>query len=912
MSTDFDYNGKQIVSGGPFKPGGKNMPLDARTRINTYSEKETIPNPFVGMIVTVLTDEKNNNKMTDYKVKSLKANSAGIANMVIDEMIPYVDYLGVSGGSSGGGSGEGLTSEQSQQLTVAYNHSQEVHVQPSDIPTKVSQLENDNNYTTLNDVTTAINNAQLGGVDASGIDLTIYQTKEDITLKTTDRTVAGAINEVNGKIYIGSDEPTDPNTIIWAYNIGASSNSPNIVIDSTPSYIEEGSSVTLGVKLSSAPSSNQVVNVRSQNGILVINKSSLMFTSENYSEFQYVKVEHTIDENTTDDVDVLILSTVDDKYIEINLQLLDSGEGNDSYTYESASFTELYTEKLNTIEGTAKDIIIYGNSEGIGKLNDSTGKYDITLVSSNGGTITDSSKFTRGTCNFPEVGSTFTYTPNDSKWNYYGFDTSHPKISAKILSSNIKLMDINESNVVVSRYDYNTLDKGTYLNITNKLAINLPFYNEGDITSLFNCYIGIKSDEKHTNKIGLSAGTPYKSEVVDTIKFKLPQPLRANSDNSVRDTLSYNKSKGHYELIQKVDESGQPLDAFITHNITDSTKSTINTYEGETFIYLQSGDETLITCLVPNGVNAAASSYSLSTLSDDSEESGISVLSETTSSSNTEGLYLKIDGEFTPIKLRASNIIVKDVNGNFSSKSVEGVLNELATNSISDLTFNDINGTVPVSKLPMDDLQNNLANGLEVTVVSKLKGKNIICDGDSITVGSFVTFTNGTYPTILANKTGANVENVACAGDEFIDSTTHLSNSKITNPDIITFLFGANDVTGSIAAGSASDVSADCIAKRVKDLIDYCNTNYPNAKLVFMTTLPRRGYLTQIEAYRTAIIETCRVYGAYCLDINGQSGISLYSSELESKWCNGDGCHYLQPAHDRVASLLISYLESII
>ena len=41
--------------------------------------------------------------MQDYKVKSLKANSAGIANMVIDEMIPYVDYLGVS--SSGGGTG---------------------------------------------------------------------------------------------------------------------------------------------------------------------------------------------------------------------------------------------------------------------------------------------------------------------------------------------------------------------------------------------------------------------------------------------------------------------------------------------------------------------------------------------------------------------------------------------------------------------------------------------------------------------------------------------------------------------------------------------------------------------------------------------------------------------------------------
>ena len=30
MTTDFSYNGKQIVSGGPFKPSGKDMPVDAR------------------------------------------------------------------------------------------------------------------------------------------------------------------------------------------------------------------------------------------------------------------------------------------------------------------------------------------------------------------------------------------------------------------------------------------------------------------------------------------------------------------------------------------------------------------------------------------------------------------------------------------------------------------------------------------------------------------------------------------------------------------------------------------------------------------------------------------------------------------------------------------------------------------
>ena len=176
MSTDFNYGNKTVNTAGPVKPSGKDMPLDARTRINTYSEKETIPNPFVGMIVTVLTDEKNNNKMTDYKVKSLKANSAGIANMVIDEMIPYVDYLGVSssGGGTSAGTGEGLTTEQAQQLQTAYEHSQSVHVQASDIPSKTSDLTNDSNYATETFVTSKIAEAQLGGDE---VDLSAYATK---------------------------------------------------------------------------------------------------------------------------------------------------------------------------------------------------------------------------------------------------------------------------------------------------------------------------------------------------------------------------------------------------------------------------------------------------------------------------------------------------------------------------------------------------------------------------------------------------------------------------------------------------------------------------------------------------------------------------------------------------------------
>ena len=157
MATDFSYGGKQIVSSGPFKPSGKDMPSDARTRVESYADIANIPNPHVGLKITVKVDETNNNKMTDYIVKSLKANSIGLANSLIDEVVRYVDYLGVSssGGGTSTGTGEGLTSEQVQQLQTAYEHSQSDHV-------------------SMDEVNQAIANAQLSGGE---VDLSSYATK---------------------------------------------------------------------------------------------------------------------------------------------------------------------------------------------------------------------------------------------------------------------------------------------------------------------------------------------------------------------------------------------------------------------------------------------------------------------------------------------------------------------------------------------------------------------------------------------------------------------------------------------------------------------------------------------------------------------------------------------------------------
>ena len=74
MTTDFTYGKKQIVSGGPFKPSGKDMPVDARTRVESYADIASIPNPHIGLKITVKVDETNNNKMTDYIVIAVPAS----------------------------------------------------------------------------------------------------------------------------------------------------------------------------------------------------------------------------------------------------------------------------------------------------------------------------------------------------------------------------------------------------------------------------------------------------------------------------------------------------------------------------------------------------------------------------------------------------------------------------------------------------------------------------------------------------------------------------------------------------------------------------------------------------------------------------------------------------------------------
>ena len=156
MSFDFNYGDSTINSSGGFIPTKKNAPTNPREVVDTYADIADIPNPYVGLTVTVKADETNNNKMTDYKVISLKSNNLGIADMLIDQVQRMDKYLGVSTGGSSS-SGTGLTSEQEEQLNKIpemeasinnINESLNTKANTSDIPTNTSELYNDSGFLT--------------------------------------------------------------------------------------------------------------------------------------------------------------------------------------------------------------------------------------------------------------------------------------------------------------------------------------------------------------------------------------------------------------------------------------------------------------------------------------------------------------------------------------------------------------------------------------------------------------------------------------------------------------------------------------------------------------------------------------------------------------------------------------------
>ena len=343
MATDFSYNRKTINSGGPIKPSGINQPLDPRTEVKLYADIKLIPNPYVGMIITVLEDETNSNKMTDYKVLSLKSDDLGVANSVVDRVQRYVEYLGVSTGGSSS-SGTGLTSEQEEQLNKIpemeasinnINESLNTKANTSDIPTNTSELYNDSGfltsipseYVTETEMNEAIANISSGGsVSQEDINTAVNNyfaehpvqsgaTEEQAAQIEANKTAIGdsnsglikKVNDINKTIenlQLGSGNVTFEDYIsgqILISDDSAIKTYGGLVISTTTISVNESASSSFTIKLDNAPTQNQTVNINPNNSNIAVSPNSIVFTPENYSFEKNIAVTGVHDEASYDD-----------------------------------------------------------------------------------------------------------------------------------------------------------------------------------------------------------------------------------------------------------------------------------------------------------------------------------------------------------------------------------------------------------------------------------------------------------------------------------------------------------------------------------------------------------------------------------------------------------------------------------
>lgn len=519
MATDFSYNGKTINSSGPIKPSGKDMPGDPRTRVNTFADIENIPNPYIGMPITVKADETNSNKMTDYIVLSLKANASGMANSVVDQVQRYVDYLGASSGGSvsqedintavnnyltehpvqSGATAEqaaqieanrtaigdkselptgdaniidsinridnkggGLTSEQAQQLADAYSHSQTTHVSADDIPTTTSQLTNDSNFVTKSyvDSITVIPEGSLTMIDV------------------IDGEVFSVLNN-SSEVYGG------------------------IVLSTSSLSFNENSSSSFTVKLSQAPTNNQTVNIKVNNSYCTIDKSSLTFTSSDYSIAQTVTVTGVADSSSySNKSSVITLSSTGVSSKTVNVTLV-----NTDVEPTISSISAVYTQGDTVVYPTTSLDSLKSNLVVTANYTNSTSTtvtgYTLSGTLTEGTstiTVTYSGKTTTFTVNVSGVQTTAvtgvtinetasievdksisliaSISPSDAtdKTVTWSVDNANCTITPNGLSCTIKGVTEGSSIVTVTTTDGNYTDSCT-VTITAKQEVSIPTEN---------------------------------------------------------------------------------------------------------------------------------------------------------------------------------------------------------------------------------------------------------------------------------------------------------------------------------------------------------------------------------------------------------------------------------------------------
>ena len=225
--------------------GSSRFVLDVKQSLATVFDDALLEDSDFPVLKQLILEVQNANNIDDNNRSKTTSYSSDKIETIKEDLTSQINAIG-----------EGMTSTQTQQLSVAYNHSQSTHAPSNaeanvqvdwnetnttsdsyiknkptnlatiddipDVPTKTSQLTNDSNFVTDSVVDEKISNAQLNGGE---VDLSSYAKKTDLPTKISQLTNdSGYITnvpdeyitetELNAKGYVTTSQmPTVPTNV---------------------------------------------------------------------------------------------------------------------------------------------------------------------------------------------------------------------------------------------------------------------------------------------------------------------------------------------------------------------------------------------------------------------------------------------------------------------------------------------------------------------------------------------------------------------------------------------------------------------------------------------------------------------------------------------------------------------------
>ena len=217
----------------------------------------------------------------------------------------------------------------------------------------------------------------------------------------------------------------------------------------------------------------------------------------------------------------------------------------------------------------------------------------------------------------------------------------------------------------------------------------------------------------------------------------------------------------------------------------------------------------------------------------------------------------------------------------------------------------------------------------------QLAGKKVAFLGDSITEGHGVADKSCRFDNRLAAQYGLEAVNFGIGGTRLAhqrkasDKPRHdlcfcgRAYDLPKDTDVIVVYGGTNDYGhGDAPFGTNEDRTPETFCGAVHFLMQFLRTEYPAAKLVFMTPARRRGDERALPipgrcedkhpliAYVDEILTVAREYGIATVDLYRELGIDPNREEDVQRYAP-DGLHFNEEGHGVIAKLLGPTLEAL-